>query len=416
MKRTIGAAAALLLLAVVLIGCGKPKDNAAASGGKIKLQYWTWLSNQAAVEEFNSSQDKYEVEHVQMAHGDIMNKLTVALSANAGAPDIFQMTQRHFSNYTTTGKLYDMTAAAAGVISQFPESLQELVSLNGKVYGLAADISPAVLWYRTDIFEKYGIKTIDTWDQYNEAAAVLKKDGIYIMPIFNPAGAWGTNAIAMFLGTRGGNIFTADGKVIQNNRELEFVLQYFYDMNKKGYGESITFFTPEFWGELKAGKIASWPMNMAEGANIKKNMPELSGQWGIMAIPRWNDKTEQLTGFWGGTVLSVPDQSPHKEGAAEFVKWLCATNEGQLAASKTWNAVPALPSAYENSFYTQGDPYFSGDNAYSKINDSTPFYYYDWSIVEKVVGEQLDLMFADKITPAQARAAIEKNIAAETKR
>jgi lactose/L-arabinose transport system substrate-binding protein len=187
-------------------------------------------------------------------------------------------------------------------------------------------------------------------------------------------------------------------------------------MNKQGYGESITFFTPEFWGEFKAGNIASWPMNMAEGANIKINMPELSGQWGVMPIPRWDDKSEKLTGFWGGTVLLVPDQTPNKEGAAQFVKWLCATNEGQLAAGKTWNAVPALPSAYENSFYTQGDPFFSGDNSYAMINDTTPFYYFDWAVVEKVLGEQIDLMFAEKITPAQAREAIEKNIAAETKR
>jgi multiple sugar transport system substrate-binding protein len=418
---TITIFAAMLLCVISATGFAggssdQNKNGGTGGAGKTKLQFWTWLSNEDAIAEFNNSQGQFEVEHVQMSHADINNKLIVALSANAGAPDIAQTTHRYFSLHGNTGKLYDMSSIVRDVISQYPESLQKLVTLNGRVYALPADISPAVLWYRKDIFDKYGIKSVDTWNQYNNAAQTLKKDGIYMMPIFNPAGAWGSNAIAMFLGSRGGNIFTPDGKVIQNNRELEFVLNYFYTMNKQGYGESITFFTPEFWGEFKAGNIASWPMNMAEGANIKKNMPELSGKWGVMPIPRWDDKSEKLTGFWGGTVLLVPDQVPNKEGAAQFVKWLCATNEGQLAASRTWNAVPAFPAAYENSFYTQGDPFFSGDNSYAMINDTTPFYYYDWAVVEKVLGEQIDLMFAERITPAQAREAIEKNIAAETKR
>jgi multiple sugar transport system substrate-binding protein len=81
-----------------------------------------------------------------------------------------------------------MSSIVRDVISKYPESLQKLVTLNDKVYALPADISPAVLWYRKDIFNKYGIKSIDTWNQYNAAAQTLKKDGIYIMPIFNPAG------------------------------------------------------------------------------------------------------------------------------------------------------------------------------------------------------------------------------------
>ena len=78
--------------------------------------------------------------------------------------------------------------------------------------------------------------------------------------------------------------------------------------------------------------------------------------------------------------------------------------------------MPALTTAFTNSYYTQGDPFFDGDNVYSVINKTEPFYYYDWAIVERVLGEQIDLMFADRITPAQAREAIERNIAAETRR
>ena len=388
----------------------------AAKSEKVKVSYWTWISNQDAVAQFNSIQDKIEVEHVPMASYDIIAKLSIALAANKGAPDIFQMTHRHFSNYSTTGKLYDMTADVSDVIGKFPEALQKTVSFKGKVYGLPADISPAVLWYRKDIFKANDIGKLDTWSQFEEAAAKLKSKGIYIMPVFNPAGAWGANAITMFLGSRGGNIYTPDGKVIKNNTDLEFVLNWINDMTKNGYGESITFFTPEFWGEFKAGKIATWPMNVAEGANFKRYMPELEGKWGVMPFPKWDDKDEQLTGFWGGTVFAIPDQSPNKTLSVAFVKWITSTIEGQIAASKTWNAVPALPDAYSNEYYSKGDPFFGNDNVFTMINDTTPFYYYDWSVVEKIIGRNLDLMFAGKITPVQARQAIEDEISKETER
>lgn len=388
----------------------------AAKAEKVKVTFWTWMTNPAPIEQFNNMQDEIEVVQVLTSHADIRQKLTIALAANKGAADIFQMTQRHFSYYSTTGKLYDMTADVSDVIGKFPESMQEIVSFKGKVYGLATDISPAVLWYRKDIFEENGIGKLDTWSQFEEAAAKLKGKGIYMIPIFNPAGAWGANAIAMFLGSRGGNIYTAEGKVIKNNADLEFVLNWFYDMAKNGYGESLTFYTPEFWGEFKSGKIAAWPMNMAEGGNIKRNMPELEGKWGVMPFPKWDDKSEQLTGIWGGSVFAIPDQSPNKAKSVEFVKWAASTVEGQVALSREWNLCPAIPEAYSNEFYSKGDPFLGGDNAFTMINDTTPFYFYDWSTAEMVMGEQIDLMFAGKITPTQARQAIEDNISKQTGR
>lgn len=382
---------------------------------KIKLEYWTWLDNGDAVDAFNASQDRIEVEKVQMAHADINAKLLIALSAGTGAPDVYQTTHRYFTQFKDGGKMYDMTADVSDVITGFPESLQALVSKDGAVYGLPVDISPSVFWYRKDIFEKYNI-TIETFDDIIEAAKVLQADGIYILPIFNPAGSWGANAVGMFLGSRAGNYFAEDGSVIKNNKDLEIVLEWLNEMVVNDYAESLTFFTPEFWGEFKAGNIAGWIMNVAEGANIKANAPELSGLWSVMPTPRWADKETAYSGFWGGTVISVPNQSKNKEAATEFAKWLAGTVEGQVWAGKTWNAVPALDAAYDDPFFSSGDPYYSDACVYKVINETTPFYYNDWAITEAIVGEKLDLMFAGKATSIETARAIEDTLSAETGR
>jgi ABC-type glycerol-3-phosphate transport system substrate-binding protein len=432
MKRTISAVLAMLMaLTMLLTGCGKGQTPAQGSTAeattaettsppapqKEKATYWTWLSTQQpAIDQYNSMQDEVQIEIVQMSHTDIAQKLIIALASGTGAPDIFQQPQRTFSNISKTEKLMDVTPYIKDSLDKFSPAVTGLLTYNGKIYGMAPDISPGVLWYRKDVFAENGIGEIKTWGEFLKAGEVLKKKGLYIMPVFNPAGSWGANAIAMFLQSRGGNFFTEDGKVIKNNAELEYTLKWFNDVLKSGIGEGLTFFTPEFWGEFKAGKIVAWPMNIAEGNNLKKNAPELSGKWDVMPFPKWDDKTEVLTGFWGGTAIGIPEMSPVKEKVVKYAQWLSTTTEGQQAMYSSWGSVPSNNEALKDPFFSKGDEYFSGSNPLAKVNETKPFYYFDFAKVETLVGEQVDLMFAGQQDPTTTARNIEDSIAKATGR
>ncbi|MFC5700708.1 ABC transporter substrate-binding protein [Cohnella faecalis] len=438
MKKTgLIAFALLMAFTLALTGCASSNNSSKATDSgttapsgattkpsgetgkkeKIKAVYWTWLSaQQAAVDKYNSMQDEVEIELVQMSHTDIQQKLLIALASGTGAPDMFQQPQRTFSNISRTGKLMDVTSYLEGSLDKFSPAVTSLLSYDGKYYGMAPDVSPGVLWYRKDVFEENGIGEIKTWNEFLAAGEKLKKKGLYIMPIFNPAGTWGANEVAMFLQSRGGNFFTEDGKVIKNNAELEYVLNWFNDVYKSGISEGIKFFTPEFWGEFKAGKIVAWPMNIAEGSNLKTNAPELAGKWDVMPFPKWDDKDEQLTGYWGGTAIGIPDMSPAKEAVVKYAQWLSTTTEGQQAMYSSWGSVPSNLEAIKDPVFTKGDDYFSGSSPISKINDVKPFYYFDFSKVEAIVGEQIDLMFTGKQDAAATARNIENWIAKDTGR
>lgn len=391
-------------------------DAATKAGEKIKLEFWDWEATDEVIKLFNSNNPDIEVVKVQLSHADVNSRLSIALSAGIGAPDIYKTTSRYFPQFRDMGKMYDMTADMQDVIGGFPEALQKLVQKDGKIYGLPCDISPSVLWYRKDIFDENGIGEIKTFTEYNEAAKKLKAKGIYMMPAFNPAGSWGANAVGMMLGSRDGNYFTADGKVIKNNKDLEIVLTWLDDMVDNQYAESLTFFTPEFWGEFKSGKVASWIMNVSEGSNIKSTAPENSGKWSVTNVPKWDDKDKAMTGFWGGTVMSIPDQSKNKEAAVRFVKTFTTDTKTLVLYAKTCFDLPAYTEALSDPYFKQDDPYFSDENAFEKFNETPSFYYYDWGVTEKIIGEKLDLMFAGKLTPIEAARAMEDTIAKETGR
>ena len=219
----------LCMMLSLSLFAGGAKDTAAtetaADNGKTKLEFWTWLSSDDAIDAYNQMQDEVEIVKVQMSHADINAKLAIALQAGTGAPDIYQTTQRYYPQFRDSGHMYDMTAVVSDVMDGYPSSLQDLVTYNGQIAGLTPDVSPSVMFYRADIFEEYGIE-IETFNDLIEAAKILKEDGIYMLPIFNPAGSWGANAVGMLLGSRGGNYFTPDGKVIHDNEDLEIVLEF----------------------------------------------------------------------------------------------------------------------------------------------------------------------------------------------
>lgn len=386
---------------------------------KTNITYWTWLSAEDATKQFMKIHPDIKVDMIQMGPWDIHDKLLVSIASGSGAPDVAQLVLRRFSDYSTTGKLLDLTPYVEDIKDGYLPEILSFVQYDGKIWGLNVDIAPGVVWYRRDIFEKAGINptSIVTWEDYLQAGEAIKKaTGSFLMPMFVPAGQWGANALALFLHSMGGNIYTKEGTLIRNNQKLRAVLEWLWDVySVKGLAEGITFFTPEFWAAFKEGRFASWPMNTAEGANIKRYMPELKGKWGAMPFPRWTGMDKALTGFWGGTVLAVPEQSANHIAAVTFIKWFAGTVEGQVAASKAWNAVPAYQPAFEHPFYKEVDPYF-GVNIYERINPFEPFYYFDWAETEQIIGNQLDLMFAGKISPEEAATNIEKEIAQSLKR
>jgi ABC-type glycerol-3-phosphate transport system substrate-binding protein len=417
MKRIIQTACIILLAAANVFAGGGKQAAQPSGGGKVKIEFWSWIATMdQVIADFNSSQNEVEVVPTIIGHPDLSQKMTIALTAGVGAPDVFQMTQRHFPNYSSTGRLYDITSGTSDKINEFSKGLQGIVTYNGKVYGLPTDMSPGVFYYRSDLYQENQFQPIAKFSQISAFGKQLRSKGKYIIPITTPAGTWACNIIGLLVQSRGGLIYTADGKIVGNNKDLLVVLQWLNDMLRGDVAANLPHLTPEMWASLKDGSVISWLFNTPESANLKKNAPELSGKWNIAPLPQWDDLGTRYTGLWGGSVLAIPEQSQKKDAALKFIRWMTSTVEGQVSLSKHCGFVPAMNSAKSDPFYRQGDPYFGGTNLFDQILDTPAFYYFDWAVTETVVGEQMDLMFAGRITPQQAYDAIIKNLAEKTGR
>ena len=104
--------------------------------------------------------------------GDDRVVKTMALISSGEAPDILYLNENIYT-YTTRGVLEPLTqyieAEGEGYLDYFYDSLLEPLTYEGELYALPQEVSPYVIYYNKDLFDKYGVEyptndwTFDDW-------------------------------------------------------------------------------------------------------------------------------------------------------------------------------------------------------------------------------------------------------------
>jgi len=401
---------AKIAIGVLLLGCLSMGMQVAQAS---TVTYWSWIDAEKFIERFEQLHPGINIEFTKLGPWDLHDKFLVSLAAGTGGPDIAQIVTRRFSSFMETEALTDITDKTKPFEKDFMPSVWQMVQYKGKVYGLPCGINPGVIWYRKDLFAKYGVRAEDmvTWADYIEAGKKLKTGDVYLIPIFMPSGQWGGNQFTLMLHSRGGNIYTEEGKFIADNKLLIDTLQWYVDLYQKyEVAYTLRFFTPEFWNTLKVGKVASWPMNLYEGiTSIPKYMPELAGKWDVRPFLRWKERDVATTGVWGGTVLTIPGYSKNKDAALSFMMYLTCTTDGAVTWATDVGDYPAYLPAHKSPFFKKEHPYY-GKCVWDQVLPIPPFYYFDWAETMQILGRQLEELFAGNVTAGEAYNNMKKEI------
>lgn len=175
-------AAALASLAVLATACGGSDSGASASGtgaaGKpVEITYWSWMpgtKDMAAA--FNKSHPDIKVTFAEIPAGlnGGYDKISKAVKAG-NAPDVVNVEYQAVPDLVTQGLLRDSSAELGPAVESYaPEAVRSLVTLGGRTWAAPYDVGPQTLYYRTDLFEQYGIEVPTTWDQFRTAAQKVR--------------------------------------------------------------------------------------------------------------------------------------------------------------------------------------------------------------------------------------------------
>lgn len=384
------------------------------SAEKVTIDYWTWPFHEEIPAGFAKAHPDIKLNILKLGPGDLHDKLLLALKTGKGAPDVTWVLQRRFSEFAPTGGLVDLTPYVKDWRSDFEEGIFDMTLYKGKYYGLSMDKSPEIVLLRKDLYAKFGVDPdFDTWDDFIEGGQKFVAQGISLFPVPFPSGRDGPQWFNMHLHSREGGIYTADGKIKEDNPVMVEMLEWYENLVGKGkVGDLVKYKSPDKWARFKNDKYATWPINAPQLVSIKKWCPEQKGKWTVVSPPRWPDKKQAFSGVWGGSTLAIPKESKKQEAARAFVFWVTHTVEGQIAYKRDIGGLPALKAAYRDPAISEIDPYY-GLNPFEAILRIPPYLYFDWGRTGSLLSKQLDALLLGQASAQEAFKNFVKDVRTE---
>ena len=256
-------------------------------------------------------------------------------------------------------------------IKQFFPAIIQNNTVGGKLVSIPWFTDAGILYYRTDLIEKYGYKEPPkTWEELAEMAKKIqdgeRKDGKKDFQGFVFQGKASEsvtcNALEWIYSFGGGSIIEPDKKVTINNpnaiKALETAKSWVGTISPPGV---VTYSEEEARNVWQAGNAAfmrNWPYAYALGQDPKS---AIAGKFDVTVVPMGgaNGKHAACLGGWQ---LMVSAYSKAADAAADLVKFLNSV-DAQKKRAVELSQFPTMPAIYS-------DPDVLAKNAwFAKIPD-----------------------------------------------
>ena len=352
------------LVAIVLSGFATVYAQQELSGS---LEIWGTAVQletlQVADEAFLAEYPNIDLEYVPRDTADTYQQIQLSVASGSGTPDITAFEDSRLKQFASLGVLVDLTERVEPYREQMNDFKWERVSWDGTPYAMPWDSGPVAVFYRRDVFEQAGVdpSSIQTWDDYYQAAQTIKEQTGVAMWQESRANS-DARLFEMLLWQQGLGYVDAEGNVIldQDPRvlaTLEYIGQYWE--NDLAIGDAQAW-TEQWYQNFAQGEVASHVIAVWMGAFLKGFIaPEAEGEWGVFALPRWDETTPQASND-GGSSLAIFEASEDQEAAWAYIEFHLGRPESQLAMYEANDIFPSLETTYDAPFFNETDPYFGG--------------------------------------------------------
>lgn len=243
-------------------------------------------------------------------------------------------------------------------------------TVDGRLVGLPWFTDSGLLYYRTDLLEKYDLDVPQTWDQLETTSEIIqtgeREDG--------NAQFWGyvwqggsteattVNALEWQASHGGGVIINVDGEIEVNNAETITAVERaaawidtISPPNVLGHGPEDS---RALWEAGNAAFMRNWPYAYSLGNDPESS--QVAGSFDIALLP--GRSSELRTGTLGGWQLSVSRYSRFPEAAVSLVTFMTSQEAQKLRAIEA-GLLPTIPELYEDPEILQVAPFLENMRA-----------------------------------------------------
>lgn len=362
-RSTFLSAAAGMIAVAVLSGCGGG-TAASTPEGPVEITFSSWLKgSKNVVDAYNAAQSEVHVTFSEVAtSADNYPQLTNQVKAKT-APDVITVEYPRVSEMATQGVLKDISKEAGELVStQFAPSITSLVNFGGATWGVPLDAGVLQMYYRADLFEKYGIEVPKTWAEYSAAAAKVAaadpKVRLASSPVGDPAMY---AALAWQNGAKWGSFDGDSWNVDIDSDATKAALKVQQDLvsAKLLWTEDA----PVLAQKQADGQLLSVISGSWYGANLNTAFADQSGKWRVAQLP--STTGEPSAAMYGGSSFGISSTSEKAEAGIKFIKWMTTTPEGIKARISGKSTVfPVNETARTAAAEAFDTAYFGGQDIY----------------------------------------------------
>ena len=247
--------------------------------------------------------------------------------------------------------LLDLKPYSKGVEAQHFPAIIANNSVNGKLLGMPWYTDAGLLYYRSDLLKKYGLRVPQTWEELTQTALKVQTgeraqgDTDFHGFVFQAKAYEGLtcNAIEWVGGQGGGTVVNADGEITIRNAQaakaLNLAASWIGSISPAG---GLDYEEEEARGVFQNANalfMRNWPYAWAL---MQKNDSLVKGKVGVAKLPG-NPSAAAL----GGWQLGVSKYSKHPAIAADLVMYMTsAAVQKTRAIHGSYN--PTLPALYKD--------------------------------------------------------------------
>lgn len=351
-------------LALVVVGSGAARADATITIATVNNG--DMIVMQRLSSEFEKQHPDIHLRWVVLEENVLRQRVTTDIATKAGQFDILTIGNYEVPIWAKQGWLAPMENLPASYdVNDLLKPVRTGLTYDGKLYALPFYGESAMTYYRTDLFEKAGLKMPEapTYDQIRGFADKItdKAHEIYGMCLRGKPG-WGENIayITSLVNAEGGQWFDMQWKPTIDTPAWHNAITYYDDIMKadgppgatsNGFNENLALFA--------SGHCGMWiDATVAAGLLFDKKQSTVADKVGFAAIPT-GSFAGAPTWLWTWN-LAIPATSKQQDAARTFITWATSKQYIELVANENgWIAVPpgTRESTYTNPNYQKAAPF-----------------------------------------------------------
>ena len=367
-----------------------PKADAPAAPAEEELEgdivFWHSFTQgprletlQAAADSFMAANPKVTITIETFSWADFYTKWTTGL-ASGNVPDISTAQPGYVVEMIDADCILplDNLIDEIGRDRFYQAPLTEMTA-DGQTWAVPIYSHAQVMWYRTDLLEKYGLEVPTTWDELYEAASIIQagENGeVYGCSV--PMGTndmMATRYLNFYVRSAGETLITEDGKANLTSQAVIDGINYWIKMYKDNSpAESINFNVLDQATLYYLGKNAFDFNSGFQIGGVETNTPDLLDYIACAPMPGLTEDHGATAYETSNIPMVIWKNSKHPEICEAFIKYLYEPeNYVPFLLSVPVGMLPALEEV-------STDPAFLSDPMVQKYSDSM-------AVIAKGVGE-----------------------------